>query len=313
MSIKENITFKFYKIYLKYNNPNSIKAKITKDLIKGLILSFILGYSIFIFYFYEINQHEAGELLLYSGVYLISLIFIFTIVDYILFQSLKKNILDRFDSIKKELNNIKEGDLTKRITLQGSDEIDKMTYFTNTLLDELEKFVEYEKKYSLIDPLTECYNRRALEINIKTVISRAKRNKESFSIVILDLDHFKKVNDEYGHSKGDQVLIKFSKILKEIVREHDFVCRIGGEEFLIVLNNINKLNTKKILERFRKNITYQLKKAIPEITREITTSGGFVSSRKYNLDDKDILKNMVDDADKLLYEAKNKGRNRIHG
>lgn len=139
------------------------------------------------------------------------------------------------------------------------------------------------------------------------------RDKRTMSIVVLDLDHFKKVNDKYGHKVGDQVLIEFVKIVQECVRNHDFVYRIGGEEFVVIFTKITKQKTAKILTRLKKNISYKLKKAVPILEESVTVSGGFVSSTNYDLNKKNVLSNMVDDADKLLYEAKKTGRDKILG
>jgi len=313
MNILEKIYDLYYrKVFLKINS-SSLKAKLGKDIFKGSFIAILIGYLILIFLDCYIHKYSLYETLITSLIYFIIIIIILIFMDYYLMKSIKKNILDRFNQITNEMDDIKKGNISKRISIKSNDAIDKLSYFTNTLLDELEKFVEYEKKYSFLDPLTSCYNRRALDVNFKRLISQINRDKTKFALILIDLDDFKKINDTYGHTIGDQVLIEFSKFIQNIIRQHDFITRIGGDEFLIILDKTNKQNTNKLLKRLKQNIPYQLKKNIKEISKDITISCGFVLSNKYNIEDKDLLNKMIKDADKLLYKAKNNGRNSIIG
>lgn len=128
-------------------------------------------------------------------------------------------------------------------------------------------------------------------------------NKE-LSVVMFDIDHFKQVNDQYGHPVGDKVLKKFSHILINSIPSNAHAIRYGGEEFLIVLPEKDAKETFKIAEKIRKKVESELR--IKEIKRKITVSGGV---QEYS---KKMSKNtLINEADKNLYIAKEKGRNRI--
>ena len=182
------------------------------------------------------------------------------------------------------------------------------------MMQKFNTLIRQEKKQSCIDPLTSCYNRRAMTINFDYIVKKSVREDKTFALAILDLDRFKRVNDTYGHNVGDKVLIEFSKIIKENIRKCDFLYRIGGEEFLIIFTDIDDEKIKYIFSRLSKNVPYRLKKAINEIDMEITMSGGVVFSKEYdiNKDPKILLDSMLKSADELLYKAKSDGRNRVY-
>ena len=156
-------------------------------------------------------------------------------------------------------------------------------------------FIKYLKvqKFSKIDPLTSIYNRRG-------VLSKLKETKKG-AILFMDIDHFKKVNDTYGHEFGDYVLQELGKILKDYVRDVDIVGRWGGEEFIMILNEVSFNDAMKVAERVRKAIeNYNFN------GKKITISIG-VSELTDN------FKESLEKADKALYEAKNSGRNLVKG
>ena len=156
-------------------------------------------------------------------------------------------------------------------------------------------FIKYLKtqKFSQIDPLTSIYNRRG-------VLLRLKETKKG-AILFMDIDHFKKVNDTYGHEFGDLVLQELGKILKDYVRDVDIVGRWGGEEFIMILSEVSFKEAMNIAERLRKIIeNYDFN------GKKITISIG-VSELSDNF--KESLKK----ADEALYEAKNSGRNLVKG
>ncbi|MCL1471752.1 diguanylate cyclase [Argonema antarcticum] len=156
------------------------------------------------------------------------------------------------------------------------------------------------------DPLTGVWNRRYLLTLCEQEINRAYRYKRLFSLLMLDLDHFKQINDIYGHAVGDEVLIAMTKVVQYCLREVDFWGRFGGEEFVVILPETNLDAAVDVAERIRQN----LEKTAISVEGEqvkITVSIG-VSS--YQLDDQKIDV-VLQRADKALYEAKNQGRNRI--
>ncbi|MCF8002305.1 MAG: GGDEF domain-containing protein [Halanaerobiales bacterium] len=154
------------------------------------------------------------------------------------------------------------------------------------------------------DSLTDLYNRRYFMQAGKKEIERAKRYNEQLSLMMIDIDHFKNVNDTYGHLIGDEVLKSLASILKESVRNVDTVGRLGGEEFGIILPKSSLDKAKPVGERLRKNIEDNIFK-FEEAKISITISIGITT---YNQNTKNI-DNLIHKADLALYEAKNRGRN----
>ena len=152
------------------------------------------------------------------------------------------------------------------------------------------------------DEKTGVYNHKFFDTIIDMEIEKAKRREQKLSLMILDIDFFKKVNDTYGHIKADHLLSHLAKILKEKIRKSDILARFGGEEFIILLPGTNIEKAGKLAERLKKAINSDsiLKK------HNITVSGG-ISQFKLR-DDKLKLKER---ADKALYKAKKEGRNRF--
>src|SRR6185503_18087247 len=152
------------------------------------------------------------------------------------------------------------------------------------------------------DPLTGCMNRRSFFAAFETQWSSAQRYNHPLSCVMVDVDHFKKINDQHGHSVGDQVLRHVAELLKSLARETDVVCRYGGEEFCILLPQIGIDGAQQAAERFRHGI--ESKPAAGGI--KITASLG-VSAIELKAPNPQAL---LDQADKSLYAAKRSGRNR---
>ncbi|MBN4073205.1 GGDEF domain-containing protein [Mariprofundus ferrooxydans] len=159
------------------------------------------------------------------------------------------------------------------------------------------------------DPLTGLYNRQVLTDRLNRVLKgqgqrRIKDDKalELPSIAILDIDFFKRVNDDFGHLYGDEVLLLFSGLMKSVFRESDFLFRYGGEEFVVLLDTQSEIESQMALERFRKAIAaYEF----PQVGR-ITVSCGFVQMQAGELHS-----NTIDKADRALYYAKGNGRNQV--
>ena len=152
-----------------------------------------------------------------------------------------------------------------------------------------------------MDQLTGAYNRYGCEDIFNTLTSRVKAYSEPFSIIMLDIDHFKSVNDTYGHDIGDEVLIGFSNIIMNLIRQNDSLVRLGGEEFIIFLSNANSNIAIKSAEKIRLKIE-ELMHSSQNL--KITASFGVVEYRSN--EDMDTLFKRADD---LLYQAKDSGRN----
>lgn len=157
------------------------------------------------------------------------------------------------------------------------------------------------------DELTGLYNRRFINERLDVEIIRAKTNNQSISLIMADIDYFKKVNDKYGHLAGDEVLIQFAKILKKSIRkETDWAARYGGEEFLICINNVYPNKVYDLAERIRKKIeNTTIKYEDKEI--KITASFGIAVLNENISTGIDLVKK----ADEKLYTAKIEGRNKV--
>lgn len=159
------------------------------------------------------------------------------------------------------------------------------------------------------DALTGVLNRRAFIERTEMEIHRLQRASRPLSLILTDIDYFKKVNDTYGHQLGDLVLQRFSEELSESVRPYDFVGRYGGEEFVICLPDANGLQSRSIAERMRKKVE-EMKIIPPDDPQSsnITASFGVAS---YRLESEDSLDSLTGRADKAMYRAKRGGRNRV--
>lgn len=176
-------------------------------------------------------------------------------------------------------------------------------YFLNVITDISKKKIEYEKLnyIAYFDALTGIYNRRKFNELFLTEYKRAKRYKRDLCGIFFDIDHFKIVNDTYGHDIGDIVLQELSTLVQKHVRETDFFARWGGEEFIILLPETNIENALTLAEHIRKNI---LEKTFTKIGN-ITVSFG-ITQLKGKEQQKTFLKRL----DNALYKAKKEGRNR---
>ena len=153
------------------------------------------------------------------------------------------------------------------------------------------------------DPLTGLFNRRQFELMANTQVSLAKRHKTSYCILMLDIDHFKKVNDTYGHDAGDEVLKYIALVLKTSLRESDILARYGGEEFILFLPHTSPTEGWHVAERLRTSVE-QSSIFSNEKTLNVTISLGLSNSLDGN------LSLVIKEADTALYESKTTGRNK---
>ena len=154
------------------------------------------------------------------------------------------------------------------------------------------------------DPLTQISNRAAFDESMSKQLSSYKRHQADFSLMIIDIDHFKKVNDTYGHIAGDGVLKVVAEIISKTIRGSDEVFRYGGEEFVVILGNTNQGGASFIAERVRKQIQQKVVDVSKNI--QVTASIGVASSDRV-----DNPADTLEYADKALYQAKDLGRNQI--
>lgn len=151
------------------------------------------------------------------------------------------------------------------------------------------------------DSMTKLLNHKTIIDMLVQEVSRTVRYDLELSVLLLDIDHFKAVNDTYGHPIGDEVIVQVSETLRHICRETDYIGRYGGEEFLIILTNTDKEQSMILSERIRQHI----EKADFGDPSPVTISGGITTHAN------ETAKELIHDADEALYEAKNRGRNRL--
>lgn len=187
-------------------------------------------------------------------------------------------------------------------------ELHRIEDMLGLLIYPLNNALRYQKVHRLAhsDPLTGLRNRSAMEADIQREISLARRQKHFLSLIMIDIDHFKHINDTYGHACGDQVLRCVGECLKETFRDSDLCFRYGGEEFLILLPDADIEDARNSAERLRANIEAMHCKIDESTHVKITVSAG-VSS----LTDTDDAGRLIDRADAALYEAKTGGRNQV--
>ncbi len=187
----------------------------------------------------------------------------------------------------------------KASLIQNYLEIARPTMMTTLLMEEF-------KKQSLIDTMTGAYNRRYMELIVEKSLKQALRLNIPYSILMLDIDHFKEVNDRYGHDAGDEVIKAMVDTIKRSIRESDTLIRFGGEEFLLFLYNCNKQQAKRVAEKIRIEFeNLQIDIGGRSIQKSVS-----IGVSEFPLDGADIWR-VIKAADLALYQAKKGGRNRV--
>ena len=194
-------------------------------------------------------------------------------------------------------------------------EMQKVREHSHTLHDELEKHrtatetlskkLEESEAKALIDALTNVLNRNAYNMKIGELVHEYKRYKEEWALLVLDIDHFKKFNDTYGHKTGDKVLKSVAATISNSIRVSDHIFRYGGEEFVVILSRINKETTKNLSEKIRR-----------EVERDYLVDGDnelkvTMSIGATIITPEDTEASLFERADKALYQAKQNGRNQV--
>ena len=175
------------------------------------------------------------------------------------------------------------------------------------LQDELKRANELLKRLTNIDHLTNLFNRRYLTEVLDGEFMRAKRNNEYLSLIIVDIDHFKSVNDTYGHQNGDLVLAAVATLAQRQLRAYDSAARYGGEEFVLVIPGTSLAGGVMVAERLRQSVLeYAFPAPMEDLT--VTVSAGVATYPSPLVDSVDSLFRQADEA---LYRAKQSGRNRV--
>ena len=165
-------------------------------------------------------------------------------------------------------------------------------------------YVEQVKAQANVDGLTGVYNRRFFEKQIAAELDRATRYEKALTIIMLDIDHFKKLNDEFGHLLGDEVLKQVSNIFRNQLRRLDFICRYGGEEFAIILPETGGEDALNVADKVRRMVEAH---SFPGVPRPVTISLGVAECPQHG----SMRDTLVKSADLALYASKTGGRNRV--
>jgi diguanylate cyclase (GGDEF)-like protein len=220
---------------------------------------------------------------------------------------------------------ISSGDYSVQANTKGDDEVSQLACTFNDMAREirshtedleskvaqrtaqLEKANEEIQQLLITDPLTGCFNRRYIDQYLALSLEQAKRYRRHLSIAICDIDHFKKVNDTWGHLAGDRVLSEVGQTLRNSLRESDWVARYGGEEFIVVLPETECSDAKTLMDKVRCQLE-MMQISFDGNTLKVTASFGLAS-----LDNEkdESVSDLVGRSDACLYEAKKNGRNRV--
>jgi diguanylate cyclase (GGDEF)-like protein len=246
----------------------------------------------------------------------VGLLFLIGLAAYLLSLSLVRPL----NRLTSGAGKVARGDLEVDVPVSSRSEVGYLTEVFNDMVARLrqgreelasinetlrEKNVELHE-ISITDSLTGLYNRKHLMETLDKEVSRSQRHSHSFSLLVIDIDHFKKYNDTYGHLAGDEALSRLASVFKESIRSSDYAARYGGEEFIIMLPEIGPEQGVEAAERIRHKVAEEIFNGDGESIK-VTISVGVASYPENGEDAQSVIRN----ADAALYEAKELGRDRV--
>lgn len=315
--------------YLDSAKTKKLKKGFFNDSINATHIYYIKEHSYSVFFIHKHDKAKDLKRILYiSNIAIIVIIFVCFICNaFLIFFQLLLPIKKVNKKIQKIASNNWQGTLSQKTRIkelkalfnilnsqvqlirdQQNKQNEHRIYLEKTVqkkIEELENANKRLQEISRTDELTGLPNRRDIKEKISLEISRAKRFHSNFALLLFDVDHFKQINDTFGHLAGDYVLKEFANIAKKLLRKYDYAARYGGEEFLIVLPETNQNSALIVAERFRSYIeSYLFEYEGQKI--DVTISAGIsVFDQDLGLEGSLLL------ADKALYYSKEHGRNRI--
>ena len=216
-------------------------------------------------------------------------------------------LLDDIKRIKNEL--VQEVEKMRAMVRQKENQDQKTLEILSSQVDSLKRELDKARHSASTDGLTGVYNRKALDDHLLALIDRNRVTRQPFSLLMMDLDHFKQLNDTYGHTVGDRMLLAFAEKCRSSVRSDDFLARYGGEEFTLILPGASLRNAVKKAKTICKTIAssrYAADDSPKADVVSVTVSIGVSAYRQG-----DTVQGIIERADQCLYKAKEKGRNRV--
>lgn len=259
---------------------------------------------------HEMHEHLAHAQLVKKRIYiLVTSIFVLGLgIAFAATIVLTRSIISPLRIIEKATEHLKEGDLACRVPLDTKDEFGNLARAFNVMAARLENSQAALEEIATHDMLTDLYNRREFYQRLKMEIKRAMRYERLFSVMFVDLDLFKDVNDTYGHQTGDKVLQFIASLIRKEVRPEDHVARYGGDEFALILPETPVPSALKLAERIRGLIEEQKIPVAYGDTVSLTVSIGVASFPEDGRTDDDLISSV----DNMLYAAKGTGRNKVY-
>jgi two-component system, cell cycle response regulator len=256
---------------------------------------------------YQANLRQAKKVS-QNGLILLAIICaVALIIVVIAVWALSKTILGPLQILEQAISRFSDGELSHRIELQTQDEFAQLAQAFNHMATKLEQSQAALQTLATVDGLTGVYNRREFNRWLHIEIERARRERHSLSLVMVDIDHFKRLNDQYGHQSGDSALRWIGAMLSENIRPGDIVARYGGEEFALILPQTTELEALVVAERIRQSIAAQPLEVLNQQRIDMTASLGLATFPDQAQGEEELLRQ----ADLALYQAKRAGRNQV--
>lgn len=263
---------------------------------------------------FAMSQHELTEQLRAQRNIMLTLVIAGCMAGLLIGYMILKSFSVPLSRLVKFTEEVGAGRLPDIHYSQSRDEIGFLTNRFSEMVESLREQQEVVKRTqaqleheATTDTLTGFYNRRYLYNIFPKIRSQAMRSDKEQTLIIVDIDNFKKVNDKYGHQIGDQVLLHFARVLRDNSRESDFLFRLGGEEFLILTNSDN-VGSMNLAEKIRVALEQQV---YSNREYRIPATASFGVAQADDGEGPDSLSKMLQRADQALYEAKAGGRNRV--
>lgn len=215
-------------------------------------------------------------------------------------------IIQSVDLLHRGAARLAAGELSHRVQILRDDEFGRLGQSFNAMADNIEAAHNDLRQLSTTDNLTGLYNQRSSSRRLQEELERSRRYKHEFSVLVLDLDHFKSVNDRYGHPVGDKVLQSAAEVMRQALRPSDHAARTGGEEFTVILPETDTKEAAMAAERIRSGIASTSTPLADGTSLRVTVSIGMATFPKHA----ESAEALVRVADEALYSAKREGRNR---